>query len=89
MLVLILGIIGELFVPTLPLNIPRRGFGVYSWMALLQSQVQDSAMLSEQWLTRSLLNQELRFEVANDLNKLMNLDELEKRLSDKQVRFVV
>lgn len=89
MLVLILGIIGELFVPTLPLNIPRRGFGVYSWMALLQSQVQDSAMLSEQWLTRPLLNQELRFEVANDLNKLMNLDELEKRLSDKQVRFVV
>ena len=39
MLVLILGIIGELFVPTLPLGIPRRGFGVYSWLALLQSQV--------------------------------------------------
>jgi len=39
MLVLILGIIGELFVPTLPLNIPRRGFGVYSWLALLQSEV--------------------------------------------------
>jgi len=56
MLVLILGIIGELFVPTLPLNIPRRGFGVYSWLALLQSQVQDSAVLSERWLTRPLLN---------------------------------
>jgi hypothetical protein len=39
MLVLILGTIGELFVPKLPLNIPRRGFGVYSWLALLQSQV--------------------------------------------------
>ncbi|KAF9645600.1 hypothetical protein BDM02DRAFT_490337 [Thelephora ganbajun] len=39
MLILILGIIGELFVPTLPLNVPRRGFGVYSWLALLQSQV--------------------------------------------------
>jgi len=70
MLVLVLGIIGELFVPTLPLNIPRRGFGAYSWLALLQSQ-------------------ELRFEMANDLNKLMNLDELERKWSNKQVKFVV
>jgi len=37
-LVWILGIIGELFVPTLPLHIPRREFGVYSWLALFQSQ---------------------------------------------------
>ena len=37
-LILILGIIGELFVPILPLNIPRREFGVYSWVALLRSQ---------------------------------------------------
>jgi len=29
-LIMILGVIGELFVPTLPLDIPRRGFGVYS-----------------------------------------------------------
>lgn len=69
-LVFILGIIGELFVPTLPLGIPRRGFGIYSWLALFQSQ-------------------ELRFEVADDLNKLMSLDELEEKLADKQVKFVV
>jgi len=37
-LVWILGVIGELFVPKLPLNIPRREFGIYSWLALLQSQ---------------------------------------------------
>ena len=36
--VLIMGIIGELFVPVLPLNVPRREFGVYSWVALLRSQ---------------------------------------------------
>ena len=36
--VLILGIIGELFKPALPFNIPQRGFGVYSWLVLLQSQ---------------------------------------------------
>ncbi|KAF9778318.1 hypothetical protein BJ322DRAFT_492827 [Thelephora terrestris] len=69
-LVLLLGIIGELFVPTLPLDIPRRGFGVYSWLALFQSQ-------------------ELRFEVARDLHKLMTLEELEKKFSDKEVRFAV
>jgi len=38
-LVWVLGVIGGLFVPTLPLNIPRREFGVYSWLALIQAQV--------------------------------------------------
>jgi len=33
-----LGTIGGLFVPKLPLNIPRREFGLYSWLALFQSQ---------------------------------------------------
>ena len=37
-LVWILGVIGELFVPTLPLDTPRREFGIYSWLALFQSQ---------------------------------------------------
>ena len=37
--ILFLGIIGELFVPILPLDIPRREFGVYSWLALFKSQV--------------------------------------------------
>jgi len=36
--VLILGTVGELFVPALPLGIPRREFGIYSWLALLRSQ---------------------------------------------------
>ena len=37
-LIWVLGTIGELFVPTLPHNVPRRGFGVYSWLALFQFQ---------------------------------------------------
>ena len=37
-IVWILGVIGELFVPTLPLNIPRREYGIYSWLALFISQ---------------------------------------------------
>jgi len=48
-LVLVLGIVGELFVPTLPLNIPRRGFGVYSWLALFRAQV---CGLSHGWCMR-------------------------------------
>ena len=40
-IVLILGIIGELFVPKLPHNMPRRGFGMYSWLALFRSQVRE------------------------------------------------
>ena len=38
-LIWILGVIGELFVPVLPLNIPRREFGLYSWLMLLKSPV--------------------------------------------------
>ena len=38
-LIWVLGVIGELFVPALPFDIPRREFGVYSWLALFQSQV--------------------------------------------------
>ena len=34
-----LGMIGELFVPKLPLHVPQRDFGLYSWLALFRSQV--------------------------------------------------
>jgi len=46
-LIMILGIIGGLFVPTLPLSMSRRGFGVYSWLALFQSQVREFSLLIE------------------------------------------
>jgi len=46
-LVMILGVTGELFVPTLPLDIPRRDFGVYSWLALFRSQVRNKFSRSE------------------------------------------
>ena len=38
-LVWVLGMIGELFVPTLPFDLPRRGFDVYSWLALFHFRV--------------------------------------------------
>ena len=57
-LVWILGIIGELFVPILPFNVPRREFGVYSWLALFQYQARGfssvtCARLNYQWPFRS------------------------------------
>ena len=35
--VLVLGLIAGLFVPKLPLSVPRRGFEVFSWMAAFQA----------------------------------------------------
>jgi len=81
LLVWVLGVIGELFVPALPPNISRREFGV----VLLRSR--GSVMFHAQGLT-GIDIQELRFEAADDLNKCMSLDELEEKLSDKRIGFV-
>lgn len=35
--VLVVGIIAGLFVPTLPMDVPRRSFGLYSWLTVLKS----------------------------------------------------
>jgi len=35
---LLLGLIAAFFLPTLPLDVPRRGFGLFSWIAALQGQ---------------------------------------------------
>jgi len=87
-LIWILGIIGELFVPTLPLNVPRREFGVYSWLALFKSQACGLSWVPHTSANQSLIIQELEFEAANELDKLMSLDQLEDKFSDKRVEFV-
>jgi len=90
-LVWILGIIGELFVPTLPLNIPRREFGVYSWLALFYSQVCGLGRVPCHVRANqpAIDIQELRIEAADKLKKVMSLDELEEFFSDEQVKFAV
>jgi len=78
-------------VPKLPLNIPRREFGVYSWLALFQSQVCGFGRVSfAGWLTGHIdvHVQELRVEAAEELDKCMTLGELEESFSDKRVKFV-
>lgn len=40
--ILVIGVIAGLFVPVLPMSVPRRGFGLYSWLTVLKSQVQKS-----------------------------------------------
>jgi len=37
-IVLVLGVLAGLFVPALPFNIPRRGFGLFSWVAVLRGR---------------------------------------------------
>ena len=88
-LVWVLGVIGELFVPTLPFDIPRREFGVYSWLALFRSQVRQICSVSSPCRLTGSTFQELQFEAANDLDKFMSLGRLEERFSGKRVKFVV
>lgn len=68
---LLLGALAGLFVPALPFDIPRRGFGLFSWVAALQGQ-------------------ELGGELAKgNINRHMDLDELEKTLGEKRVHFII
>jgi len=76
-------------VPTLPLNIPRREFGVYSWLALFKSQACRLSCVPHTRANPPSRIQELQFEAADDLDKLMSLDELEDKFSDRRVEFVV
>ena len=68
---LLLGVLAGFFVPALPFDIPRRGFGLFSWVAALQGQ-------------------ELGGELAQgNINRHMDLNELEKTLGEKRVHFVI
>jgi len=67
----LLGVIAAFFLPTLPLDVPRRGFGLFSWIAALQGQ-------------------ELMSDVTkHGVKRLEELEELEKTLGEKRVRFFV
>jgi len=76
-------------VPTLPLNIPRREFGVYSWLALFQAQVCGFSRVLSASVDRTMYIQELQCEATDDLNKFMSLDELGETFSGKRVKFAV
>jgi len=68
---LLLGALAGFLVPALPFDIPRRGFGLFSWVAALQGQ-------------------ELGGELAkNNINRHMELNELEKTLGEGRVHFIV
>jgi len=70
-LVLLLGALAGLFVPALPFGIPRRGFGLFSWVA-------------------ALLGQELVLDFEqDDIDRHMDLNELEEALGEKRVYFII
>jgi len=68
---LLLGVLAGLFVPALPLDIPRRGFGLFSWVAVLRGQELGGEFLQD------------------DVNRHMDLNELEKTLGEKRVHFII
>ena len=44
---LVLGVLAGLFVPALPFDIPRRGFGLFSWLAVLQGRELEGEFLQD------------------------------------------
>ena len=68
---LVLGALAGLFVPALPFDIPRRGFGLFSWVAALHGQ----ELGGEFW--------------QENVNRHMDLNELEKTLGEKRVYFII
>ena len=88
LLILFLGTIGELFVPTLPFDVPRREFGLYSWLALFQAQVWSGGRVQRAGTNLAIGIQELQSE-ADNFEKFMSLDVLEEKYSNKRVEFVV
>jgi hypothetical protein len=70
---LVLGIIAATFTPRLPLNVPRREFGMYSWLAVLQGD--------------ALLRETMR--TGAELERGMDVRDVEKRMGELRVRYVV
>jgi len=68
---LLLGVLAGFFVPALPFDIPRRGFGLFSWVAALQGQELGGGL------------------AQNDIDRHMDLDELEQKLGEKRVHFII
>ncbi|KAF7301272.1 hypothetical protein MIND_00692000 [Mycena indigotica] len=73
--VLVLGLLAGLFVPRLPFAIPRRGFGLYSWLAGFYS--------NELVLGRT----EAR--PSEGIPKHLELEEIKRHMGDLKFRYVV
>ncbi|KAJ7179570.1 hypothetical protein C8R46DRAFT_644193 [Mycena filopes] len=70
-IVLVLGLLAGLFVPKLPMSVPRRGFELYSWMASFYSH---ELVLAE-------------IDHTEALSKRMELASLQKYLGDLRFRY--
>jgi hypothetical protein len=70
---LVLGIIAGMLTPRLPLSVPRREFGMYSWLAVLQGD----ALLRE------------AMQAGAELERRMDVRDVERRIGNVKVRYVV
>jgi len=68
---LVLGALAGLFVPALPFDIPRRGFGLFSRVAVLHGRELEGVF----W--------------QDNVNRHMDLDELEKTFGEERVHFII
>ena len=73
MFVLLVGLIAGLFVPRLPLGMPRRGFGMYTWIAAFQVGELVGEIDEDAGEKKALRN--------------MELDEIENKLGELKVKY--
>ena len=71
--VLLVGLIAGLFVPRLPLGMPRRGFEMYTWMAAFQAG--------------DLVAEIDEHAGEKEVSKNMELDEIESAMGDLKVKY--
>jgi hypothetical protein len=69
--VVVLGLVAGLFVPRLPMSVPRRGFELYSWMSAFYSH---ELVLDE-------------IDHSEGLAKRLELQDIQKRLGDLKFRY--
>lgn len=70
-IVLVLGLVAGLFVPKLPLQVPKRGFELYSWLAAFRGE--------ELTMERSQLEK--------GMEKSMDLQDMQKKMGDLRFRY--
>lgn len=82
----VLGFIAALFVPRLPLNAPRRGFELYSWVAAFYADElvgvgKSGAIPGEQM-------QGAPGQVGLPIGRRMEIEEIEQHIGDVRFRYV-
>ncbi|KAF9448060.1 hypothetical protein P691DRAFT_730398 [Macrolepiota fuliginosa MF-IS2] len=77
--IFVLGLVAALFVPRLPLGIPRRGFELYSWVA---------AFYADELVGSGAGLEEGPGPIGLPIERRMQIEEIEQRVGDVRFRYV-